>query len=78
MALIGWIFCLASLFGAAALRQDMPASGSPTLSTMLVLLGLLACPLLWQGQPLGISRGQRIAAALILFFSAPIWLMPSA
>lgn len=78
MALMGWIFCLASLFGAVALRQDMPVGGSSTLSTMLILLGLLACPLLWRNKPFGISRGQRVAAAFILFFCAPILLLPTA
>lgn len=78
MALVGWTLSFIALFGAIALRQDMPIGGSATLSNMLILLALLACPIMWRDQPLGISRGQRIAAALILFFCAPILLLPAA
>ncbi|AMK16505.1 MULTISPECIES: hypothetical protein [Sphingobium] len=78
MALIGWILSFAALLGALALRQDMPMSGSFSLSNMLFLLALLACPMLWQDKPLGISRGQRIVGALILMFCLPILLLPGA
>ena len=78
MALIGWILSFAALLGALALRQDMPMSGSPSLSNMLFLLALLACPMLWQDKPLGISRGQRIVGALILMFCLPMLLLPGA
>ena len=78
MALVGWTLSFIALFGAIALRQDMPIGGSATLSNMLILLALLACPIMWRDQPLGISRAQRIAAALILFFCAPILLLSAA
>lgn len=78
MALIGWILSFAALLGALALRQDMPMSGSSSLSNMLFLLALLACPMLWQDKPLGISRGQRIVGALILMFCLPILLLTGA
>lgn len=78
MALIGWILSFAALLGALALRQDMPMSGSFSLSNMLFLLALLACPMLWQDKPLGISRGQRIVGALILMFCLPILSLPGA
>ena len=78
MALIGWSLSFAALLGALALRQDMPVGGSFSLSNMLFLMALLACPMLWQKKPLGISRAQRIVTALILFFSLPLVLMPTA
>lgn len=78
MALIGWILSFAALLGALALRQDMPIGGSVSLSNMLFLLALLACPMLWREKPLGISRAQRIVSALILFFCLPLVLLPGA
>lgn len=78
MALLGWIIGFISLFAGLAIRQDMPVSGSAILSDLLILLAVLACPMLWQGKPLGISRGQRIVAALILIFSVPLVLLPAA
>ena len=78
MALIGWIFSFAALFGGLALRQDMPLGGSDTISNLLIGLAALACPMLWQAKPLGISRGQRIVAALILLCATPLLLMPAA
>ena len=78
MALIGWILSFAALLGALALRQDAPIGGSAALSNMLLLLALLACPMLWQSAPLGVSRGQRIAGGLILLFCLPIVLLPGA
>lgn len=78
MALIGWIVSFIALFGALALRQDMPPGSSAILSNMLILLALLSCPMIWRERPLGISRGQRIVAALILFLCAPLALLPAA
>lgn len=77
MALVGWIFTFIALFGALALRQDMPADGSAVLSNLLFLLALLACPMLWQDKPLGISRKQRIVTALIALFCLPMLLLPT-
>ncbi|WP_030540801.1 hypothetical protein [Sphingobium sp. DC-2] len=78
MALIGWTFAFAALLGALALRQDMPVGGSASLSNILLLLALLACPMVWQDKPLGISRKQRIVSGLILCFCLPLILLPSA
>ena len=78
VALTGWIMSFIALFGALALRQDMPVGGSALLSGMLILLALLSCPMLWREKPLGISRGQRIVAALILFLCVPLVLLPAA
>jgi len=78
VALIGWILSFIFLFAGLALRQDMPDGGSGILSTLLLAMALLACPMLWRDSPLGISRGQRIAAALILIFSMPLILLPTA
>lgn len=78
MAFIGWIIGLACLLGGLALRQDMPVGGSASLSTMLFLLGALACPMLWRDGMLGLSRGQRIAAGLALILAVPIVLLPAA
>lgn len=78
MAMIGWILSFAALLGALALRQDMPVGGSASLSTMLFLLALLACPMLWRESPLGISRAQRVVTGLILLFSLPLVLLPAA
>lgn len=77
MALVGWILSLIALFGALALRQDMPIGGSFTLSNLLFALALLACPMLWRDKPLGISRKQRIVTALIGLFCLPIVLLPA-
>ena len=78
VALIGWILSFAALLGALALRQDAPVGGSAVLSNMLLLLALLACPMLWQGTPLGISRAQRVVGGLILLFCLPMLLLPGA
>ncbi|WP_066699842.1 hypothetical protein [Sphingobium amiense] len=78
MALVGWILSFAALFGGLALRQDMPLGGSDTLSNLLIGLSVLSCPMLWQDRPLGVSRGQRIVAALILLCATPLLLMPAA
>ena len=78
VALIGWILSFAALLGALAMRQDAPVGGSATLSNMLLLLALLACPMLWREKPLGISRAQRVVGGLILLFCLPIVLLPSA
>nr|WP_028055891.1 hypothetical protein [Sphingobium bisphenolivorans] len=78
MALIGWIMSLAALFGALALRQDMPLGGSVALSNMLMLLALLSCPMIWRDGPLGISLGQRIVGAMILILAVPLVLLPTA
>ena len=78
MALIGWFLSFVALLGALALRQDMPVGGSFDLSNILFLLALLACPMLWRGKPLGISRAQRVVTALILLFCLPLVLLPAA
>jgi hypothetical protein len=77
VALLGWIVSFTALFGALALRQDMPTGGSAMLSGMLFLLALLSCPMIWREKPLGISRGQRIIVTLILFLSVPLVLLPT-
>ncbi|MET0249129.1 MAG: hypothetical protein ABW164_05320 [Sphingobium sp.] len=78
MAMLGWIIGFLSLLGGLAMRQDMPIGGSGALSTMLFLLAVLACPMIWRQNPLGISRGQRITAALILFCCLPSLLLSAA
>ncbi|WP_311269429.1 hypothetical protein [Sphingobium sp. WCS2017Hpa-17] len=78
MAMVGWILSFIALFAGLALRQDMPIGGSVTLSNMLFLVALLACPMIWREKPLGISRGQRIMVALALVFASPIFLFPAA
>lgn len=77
VALIGWILSFVFLFAGLALRQDMPVGGSGALSALLLAMAALACPMVWRDSPLGISRGQRIAVALILIFSAPVILLPA-
>jgi len=77
MAMLGWIFGFAALLGGLALRQDMPIGGSTTLSNLLIMLAVIACPMVWRQNPLGISRGQRIAAALILFCCVSMLLLPA-
>lgn len=78
MAFAGWIIGFIALFAGLALRQDMPAGGSTTLSSLLLILAILACPMIWRSKPLGISRGQRIMLGLALLFCAPILLLPVA
>lgn len=78
MALVGWILSFMALFAGLALRQDMPIGGSVDLSNMLLALSVLACPMIWQARPLGISRGQRIVLALILLCCVPMALLPAA
>ena len=76
MALFGWTLSFIALFGALALRQDMPVGGATGISNMLFLLALLTCPMLWRDRPLGISRGQRIVTALVMLFGLPLLLLP--
>lgn len=78
MGLVGWIVGFIAMFGALALRQDMPIGGSALLSNMLILLALLSCPMIWREKPLGISRGQRVVMALILLLCMPLVLLPTA
>lgn len=78
MALIGWFLSFVGLFVGLALRQDMPVDGAATLSNLLIALAVLACPMAWQGKPLGISRGQRVVAALIMILSVPLVFLPAA
>lgn len=77
MAMLGWIIGFTALLGGLALRQDMPIGGSTALSNLLIMLAVIACPMVWRQNPLGISRGQRIAAALILVCCVPILLLPA-
>jgi hypothetical protein len=77
MALLGWIIGFIALFGGLALRQDMPVGGSAAIANGLFVLAALACPLVWNAKPLGISRGQRIAAGLALILCLPIILFPA-
>ncbi|MCI4590656.1 hypothetical protein MOK15_11175 [Sphingobium sp. BYY-5] len=78
MALIGWFLSFVGLFAGLALRQDMPTGGSASLSILLIGFAILACPMVWRGKPFGISRGQRIVAALILICAVPLVLLPAA
>ncbi|WP_420144475.1 hypothetical protein [Sphingobium sp.] len=78
MAILGWILSFAALFAGLALRQDMPIGGSLLLSNLVIGLAVLACPMIWRGKPLGISRGQRIVVALILLCATPLVLFPAA
>lgn len=73
---MGWILSFAALLGGLALRQDAPIGGSAALSNMLLLLALLACPMLWQGKPFGISRAQRVVGGFTLLFCLPLLLLP--
>ncbi|MEJ7934408.1 hypothetical protein WG907_09095 [Sphingobium sp. AN558] len=77
MALLGWIIGFAALFAGLALRQDMPVGGSSTLSSLLLMLAILACPMVWRETPLGISRRQRIMLGLTLLFCVPVLLLPA-
>ena len=78
MALVGWILSFAALFGGLALRQDLPIGGSVALSNLLIAFAILACPMLWRDKPMGVSRGQRIVAALALILALPLILLPAA
>lgn len=78
MALVGWMLSFAALFGALALRQDLPIGGSVELSNLLIGLAVLACPMLWREKPMGVSRGQRIVAGLALILALPLILLPAA
>jgi hypothetical protein len=78
VAFIGWIIGFIALFAGLALRQDMPVGGAGTLSNLLIGLAVLACPMVWRDNLLGISRGQRIAAGLALLFCLPVILLPAA
>jgi hypothetical protein len=77
VALVGWILSFISLFGALALRQDLPIGGSDTISNLLIALAVLSCPMIWRERPLGISRGQRIVAGLALACALPLILLPA-
>lgn len=77
MALVGWFLSFVALFAGLALRQDMPVGGAATLSNLLIALAVLACPMVWRDKPLGISRGQRVVAALIMILSVPLVLLPA-
>ncbi|MAP43766.1 MULTISPECIES: hypothetical protein [Sphingobium] len=77
MALIGWILSFTCLFAGLALRQDLPIGGSVTISNLLIIFALLACPIVWRELPIGVSRGQRIIAGLALVFALPIILFPT-
>lgn len=78
MALLGWMVSFVALFGGLALRQDMPVGGSVAISNLLIALAVLACPMLWRDKPMGVSRGQRIVAALALILALPLILLPPA
>lgn len=77
MALLGWILSFICLLGGLALRQDLPIGGSVTVSNILIVFALLACPMIWRDLPLGVSRGQRIVAGLALVFALPLILFPA-
>ncbi|MCC4232206.1 hypothetical protein LL253_05795 [Sphingobium soli] len=77
MALIGWILSFTCLFAGLALRQDLPIGGSVTISNLLIIFALLACPIVWRELPIGVSRSQRIIAGLALVFALPIILFPT-
>ncbi|MFY9350308.1 hypothetical protein [Sphingobium sp.] len=78
MALLGWMVSFVALFGGLALRQDMPVGGSVAISNLLIGLAILACPMLWRDKPMGVSRAQRIVAALALILALPLILLPAA
>ncbi|MEC3912692.1 hypothetical protein U5A82_20110 [Sphingobium sp. CR2-8] len=78
MAIVGWILSFVGLFAGLALRQDLPIGGSVTLSNMLLVFALLACPMIWRDKPLGVSRGQRIVIALVMILTVPLVLLPAA
>ncbi|NWK94967.1 hypothetical protein DM806_04635 [Sphingobium lactosutens] len=77
MALLGWILSFICLLAGLALRQDLPIGGSMTISNILIVFALLACPMIWRDLPLGVSRGQRITAGLALVFALPLILFPA-
>ena len=77
MALIGWILSFTCLFAGLALRQDLPIGGSVTISNLVIIFALLACPIVWRELPIGVSRSQRIIAGLALVFALPIILFPA-
>ncbi|WP_300396171.1 hypothetical protein [uncultured Sphingobium sp.] len=77
MALIGWILSFTCLFAGLALRQDLPIGGSVTISNLVIIFALLACPIVWRELPIGVSRSQRIIAGLALVFALPIILFPT-
>ena len=77
MALIGWILSFICLFAGLALRQDLPIGGSVTISNLVIIFALLACPIVWRELPIGVSRGQRVIAGLALVFALPIILFPT-
>ena len=77
MALIGWILSFTCLFAGLALRQDLPIGGSVTISNLVIIFALLACPIVWRELPIGVSRSQRIIAGLALAFALPIILFPT-
>ena len=77
MALIGWILSFTCLFAGLALRQDLPIGGSVTISNLVIIFALLACPIVWRELPIGVSRGQRVIAGLALVFALPIILFPT-
>jgi hypothetical protein len=77
MALVGWILSFICLLAGLALRQDLPIGGSVTISNILIVFALLACPMIWRDLPIGVSRGQRIVAGLALVFALPIILLPT-
>ena len=77
MALLGWILSFICLLAGLALRQDLPIGGSVTVSNILIIFALLACPMIWRDLPLGVSRGQRIVAGLALVFALPLILFPA-
>lgn len=78
MAIVGWLLSFIGLFAGLAMRQDLPIGGSVTLSNMLLAFALLACPMIWRGKPLGVSRGQRIIVALVMILTVPLVLLPAA
>ena len=55
---------------------DLPKEGSHF--DLPIALAILACPMLWRDKPMGVSRGQRIVAALALILALPLILLPAA
>jgi hypothetical protein len=77
MAMLGWLISFVALFAGLALRQDMPVGGSDFIANGLFVAAFLACPMLWQAKPLGITRGQRITACLAMALCLPMILLPA-
>ncbi|PZU58205.1 MAG: hypothetical protein DI547_10650 [Sphingobium sp.] len=71
MAALGWILSFIALFGGLALRQDQPFAHAAAIAVMLFVIAFLAFPPVWADRPLGITKGQRITAAVAMLLAMP-------